>query len=302
MTSGSPPRVHATARAKVNLSLEVVGRRPDGYHDVVTIFQSIDLADRLTAELADQISLAVAGHQVPGGPADNLVLRAADLLRKRAGVRQGAHLSLTKSIPVAAGLGGGSADAAAALVALDRLWGCGLQPADLAELGAELGADVPFCLIGGAALGEARGDRLTPLPPLRATWLVLVAAGTDWPDKTRQLYAALEARDWSDGGRTFALADALITGVPIRQLGPNAFEAVARRALPEVEAAFGAFERLTAPGLAGLSGSGPSVFMPLGSAAEAEVLAAQLRALGYNALVTRPTETGVELDAVKGER
>ncbi|MCL6635756.1 MAG: 4-(cytidine 5'-diphospho)-2-C-methyl-D-erythritol kinase, partial [Peptococcaceae bacterium] len=136
--------ITALARAKINLTLDVLGKRPDGYHEVEMVMQSIALHDRLefSAHPGD-ISLAVAGGGVPAG-SGNLVCRAAELLRSRTGVRAGVKVRLFKAVPVAAGLGGGSADAAATLLALNELWGTGLSLPDLMLLGGQLGADIPF--------------------------------------------------------------------------------------------------------------------------------------------------------------
>jgi 4-diphosphocytidyl-2-C-methyl-D-erythritol kinase len=155
----------ARCPAKINLSLRVVRRRPDGYHELDTVFQAIDLWDTLTVEPGDELSLAC---DAPGVPTDgtNLVLRAAGLLRERHGVRRGARFRLRKSIPCRAGLGGGSSDGAGALLLSARLWDLTPPRELLEELARELGADVPFFLTGGTARGWGRGDRIEALPAL----------------------------------------------------------------------------------------------------------------------------------------
>jgi 4-diphosphocytidyl-2-C-methyl-D-erythritol kinase len=153
--------------AKVNLQLSVGPRRPDGYHDLANVFQAISLHDEVIARPADAISVTVEGvgaaTDVSGVPTDetNLAVRAARALAERAGISDGVALRIRKTIPVAGGMAGGSADAAGALLACDILWGTGLSRADLDELAAGLGADVPFALLGNTALGVARGDRLS---------------------------------------------------------------------------------------------------------------------------------------------
>jgi 4-diphosphocytidyl-2-C-methyl-D-erythritol kinase len=153
--------------AKVNLQLSVGPRRPDGYHDLANVFQAISLHDEVTACPADELSLVVEGvgsaTDVSGVPTgrDNLAVRAAVALAARAGVEPTVALRIRKAIPVAGGMAGGSADAAGALVACDALWGTALSRAELDELAAGLGADVPFALLGNTALGVARGDRLS---------------------------------------------------------------------------------------------------------------------------------------------
>ncbi len=155
------------ARAKINLGLEVRGERPDGYHEIRSLMQSVRLADRIELTLAPRGGLSLRCPN-SGLPADegNLVLRAARLLRERTGVAGGARIVLRKRIPIGAGLGGGSSDAAATLVGLNRLWGLGMSPADLESLGSEIGADVPFCIRGGTQLVRGKGERLTRLPSL----------------------------------------------------------------------------------------------------------------------------------------
>ncbi len=164
------------ASAKVNLVLEVLGKRPDGYHELSTVMQAVDLFDRLTVETAGSITLETSE---PGLPTDdrNLVVRAARLLREAAGVDAGARIVLDKRIPVAAGLGGGSSDAAATLVGLNRLWGLRWRRERLVELGVKLGMDVPFFLGRGRALGTSRGEVLSSLPGVGGYAMVLVNPG-----------------------------------------------------------------------------------------------------------------------------
>lgn len=178
------------ARAKVNLWLNVVGRRADGYHLLDSLVVFTDLADTLEVGPFDGLSLALDGSEAAGiaSEADNLVLRAARRLADRAGVSPRAALRLTKRIPVAAGLGGGSADAAAALRALVELWRVAMPEEQLFDLAAELGADVPMCLAGRAALVSGVGEILRPAPPLPPCAILLVNPGT--PLATPEVFAA----------------------------------------------------------------------------------------------------------------
>ena len=152
------------APAKLNLYLRVLGKRPDGYHEIETLFERIDLADELTIEPhPDQLLLTCDAPELSCGE-DNLILKAARLLQQVGGTHQGARLHLIKRIPIAAGLGGGSSDAAATLLGLNRLWGLGLTPSRLRELGASLGSDVPFFLADAPwAIGRGRGEVCEPL-------------------------------------------------------------------------------------------------------------------------------------------
>ena len=178
------------ARAKVNLWLKIVGRRADGYHLLDSLVAFTDLSDSLEVDPSDGLSLAIEGPEAAGidGEADNLVLRAARLLADRAGVSPRAALSLTKHIPVAAGLGGGSADAAAALHALVDLWRVALPIEELFDLAAALGADVPMCLAGRPALVSGVGEVLRPAPPLPPCAILLV--NPRMPLATPEVFAA----------------------------------------------------------------------------------------------------------------
>ncbi|MFL6863525.1 MAG: 4-(cytidine 5'-diphospho)-2-C-methyl-D-erythritol kinase [Allosphingosinicella sp.] len=169
-----------TARAKVNLALHILGRRADGYHELDTLFAFTKAGDELEAEPADTLSLEIVGPFAEAlEPGDNLVLRTALALKQRHRVDQGAALRLDKRLPVAAGLGGGSADAAAALRLLVRLWGLDAAEADLLDLAATLGADVPACLLSRTVRGQSRGDRLVPAGlSLGGTPILLVNPGT----------------------------------------------------------------------------------------------------------------------------
>jgi 4-diphosphocytidyl-2-C-methyl-D-erythritol kinase len=153
------------APAKVNLFLEVLAKRADGYHEIATLLVAVSLYDTLEfkEEASGDVQLLSNHPNLSTGP-DNLVCRAADLLRQRRGVRRGARIRLTKRIPLAAGLAGGSSDAAATLAGLNRLWGLGLADGELAALGADLGSDVPFFFSAPAAWCTGRGEQVTPLP------------------------------------------------------------------------------------------------------------------------------------------
>jgi len=161
----------AQAPAKINLGLEVVGKRPDGYHDIRTVFQAVDLCDEIEARTAPGpgIDLRVEGVPAPGGE-DNLVVRALQALAERRAPGRGAEVQLRKRIPMGGGLGGGSSDAAAALFLGEAIWGLDPDPHERARLAAALGSDVPFFLTGGTALGEGRGEILTPLPAPPPEW------------------------------------------------------------------------------------------------------------------------------------
>lgn len=182
-----PDAVHVRAPGKINVYLGVGPRHDDGYHSLATVFQAVSLYEDVYASPSDGFTLDVEGEvDVSGVPLDdrNLAMRAAKLLAQAAGVDTGVHLRIRKGVPVAGGMGGGSADAAAALVACDALWGTELGPHRLHALAARLGADVPFALHGGTAIGAGRGDELTPaLARGRFDWvLVLSDEGLSTPE------------------------------------------------------------------------------------------------------------------------
>jgi len=189
--------VRVPAYAKVNLCLDVLGRRADGYHELRTIFQTITLHDTLVIEASQDasIDLRIAGNSALAGEPgrDNLVYRALDELRRELRLKRGVRAVLTKRIPVGRGLGGGSSDAAAALIALLRLTGKRMEAARLVEIASRLGADVPFFLRGGRALGIGRGDEIYPLPDL-ARRSVLVVSPPDLAVPTRNAYQWLARR------------------------------------------------------------------------------------------------------------
>jgi 4-diphosphocytidyl-2-C-methyl-D-erythritol kinase len=272
-------RLTVAAPAKLNLGLEIVGRRPDGYHELVTIMQTVSIVDRLTIESAEpaaDVSLSVDWPELASE--DNLALRAARLLRRRAAVGAGAHLDLRKTIPAAAGLGGASSDAAAALRGAASLWSVPATAVSLSDLAAELGSDVPFFLRGGTALAEGRGERLTALPPLSGPWFVVVvpALAAPIPRKTATLYAMLHTADYSSGERVWALAAALAAGSDVNpELLANAFCRPLYALRPALADLRAAISSAGAPFVA-VTGAGPAHYTTLDDRRAAERLAGRL--------------------------
>jgi len=255
-------RLRLMAPAKINWTLEVLGQRPDGFHDVKTILQTIDLCDSLELESAPELTLAATGEGLPP-PQENLTIRAARLLQERAGCNSGARMRLAKTIPVAAGLGGGSSDAAAALRGLDRLWGLALPPERLAELAAEVGSDVPFFLRGGTALAEGRGERITPLPDAPRTAILVVVPALSIPEKTQRMYSLLGTEDYNDGSASDRFADVLRQGRPPEESDLyDVFDSLAFRAFPELQTCRQALIQAGAEAIH-LAGSGPALFVLL---------------------------------------
>lgn len=274
--SRRPHRVEVTARAKLNLGLAVGPARADGFHELLTVFQSVSLADTLVAERSargftlrvSHEEAAVRGRQgaaarrAIGPVADNLVVRAAKRVHEALGLRGGARFALTKRIPAQAGMGGGSADAAAAIAAVLALHGVRLPLADRLALGAELGSDVPFALLGGTAIGRGRGESLTPTRlegGLRA-----VIAVPAWRISTAEAFRSIDQRKygltrWKRHLRfASSLERAEVTAFHAARFG-NTFEEVLGHHQKEFESLCA---RLRAAGLVQprLTGSGSGVF------------------------------------------
>lgn len=251
------------APAKLNLFLRITGRRADGFHLLQTVFRLLDWGDTIRLRVRDDAQICRYGDSAPGvAEADDLAVRAANLLQRSAKIRLGADIVVEKRIPSGGGFGGGSSDAATVLVALDALWGTGLGPARLAALGLQLGADVPVFVQGRNAWAEGVGESLTPieLPP---AWYVLADPGV--PAPTAALYRAPElTRDAAPA----TMAD-FVSGVPLG----NAFEPVLRGREPAVEAAFAALSRI---GTTHLTGSGSGCFVEFATRESAEAALAAL--------------------------
>lgn len=285
------------ASAKVNLVLEILGKRQDGYHELVTLLQAVDLFDRLVLEESDTVMLST---DVLGLPTDegNLVVRSARLLQDAAQTSRGARISLKKRIPVAAGLGGGSSDAAATLWGLNRLWGLRWPAARLAELARELGMDVPFFLRGGRALATGRGEILKPLPPTPSLALVLV--NPNFQLSTREVYERVPPDIRGDGSRTKVLIAALATRSASRVAASlyNSLEVVVESAYPVIARIKSALLGAGALG-AVMSGSGPTVVGVARSLDHAKQIRARLTTGAWSNWAVR-TLSGPAIRMVRG--
>tara|TARA_B100000459_G_C8569113_1_gene197720 strand:- start:31 stop:960 length:930 start_codon:yes stop_codon:yes gene_type:complete len=265
--------ITVTAPAKVNLHLEVLGMRPDGFHELAMVMQSIELVDRLhftnTADAQLTLECDVPSLSIAG---DNLVLMAAELLRRRSGFSElGASIQLEKNIPIGAGLAGGSSNGAAALVGLNALWGLGHSSAELEQMAAELGSDMPFCVAGGSQFCFGRGERLEPLPPCLEPLTVLlvkdprVSVSTPWAykrcrEQNKDRY--LEGEQAFEERRK-ALRQADWT-CPLRAEAPpplrNDLQSVVEPETDAVQIALRLLRTLEKPLAVAMSGSGPSCF------------------------------------------
>ncbi len=247
------------APAKINLFLHIVGRRPDGYHLLQTAFRMLDWGDEITLRRRDD-GLILRTTEVPGVPVEaDLVVRAARALQAASGSALGAEIGVDKRIPMGGGLGGGSSDAASVLVALNRLWACGLSRERLQEIGLTLGADVPFFIFGQTAFAEGVGEALQPLsvPP---AWYLMVAPNVSVP--TAEVFSAEElTRD----------SEILIMRAFAMHTTRNDMQATVCKKFPEVAEAL---VWLSQYGAARMSGSGACIFAPFGSKEKAEQVAA----------------------------
>lgn len=282
------------APGKLNLQLSVGSPGPDGYHELATVFQAVGLYDELTAagSTGGGVSVSVEGAQADLVPTDdtNLAVRAVRLLATRTGVSPDVELHISKQIPVAGGMAGGSADAAAALVACDLLWRTGLSRDDLADLGAELGADVPFALMGGTAVGTGHGDILTPA--LARGELHWVLALSDQQLSTPAVYAecdrlrgskvVVEPRVSDQMMHGLRSGDAAVVGAQLA----NDLQAAALSLRPELVDTLAVGEEYGALGSL-VSGSGPTVAFLVSDAEQALDLAVALTASGTCASVQR---------------
>ncbi len=277
------------APAKVNLVLEVLGEY-DNSHQISSILQTIDLCDVLNFKLAEQISLKCSE---PSLEDNNLVTEAAILLKKAIGYDKGAQIELHKHIPWGIGLGGGSSDAASALLALTKLWKLTLPVSELLRLASKLGSDVPFFIYGGTALIEGTGEKVTPLPPSSPTYFVLLVPPlAKIPGKTRRLYSKLNAGHFTKGELIHA---ALLVLRREETIPPalmfNTFEKVAFDFFPKLNEYKRKFEEVGASKVC-LAGSGPCLFAPIREKEKAKKLYLRLKNQGLECYLSASLPKG----------
>ncbi|MGG5254537.1 4-(cytidine 5'-diphospho)-2-C-methyl-D-erythritol kinase [Neobacillus sp. SM06] len=247
------------APAKINLSLDVLHKRPDGYHEVEMIMTTIDLADRIELTLLNEDKINILTHNrfVPDDQR-NLAFQAAKLLKERFAIKEGVTIAIEKNIPVAAGLAGGSSDAAATLRGLNKLWNLGLSLDQLAELGAEIGSDVSFCVYGGTALAKGRGELITEIPAPPTCWVILAKPFIGV--STAEVYRRLDLKNvhHPNIGKMIEALQTKDYDKVCGQVG-NVLEEVTLHLYPEVAQIKEQMKRFGADAVL-MSGSGPTVF------------------------------------------
>jgi 4-diphosphocytidyl-2-C-methyl-D-erythritol kinase len=248
------------APAKINLSLDILGKRTDGYHDVEMIMTTIDLADRVKLYTIEQnrIEVSLESRYVPSDER-NLAYKAAVAFKRRYGLPFGVHIHIEKNIPVSAGLGGGSTDAAAVLRGLNRLWSLGIPLKELADIGAGIGSDVPFCVYGNTAIATGRGEIIESLATPPSCWVVL--AKPDIGVSTKTIFQQVKTEQPLNHPNTLEIVRALSTKDFSRMCAnmENALEDVTLKLYPEVKRIKNIMKHMGAPGVL-MSGSGPTVY------------------------------------------
>ncbi|MCL6473152.1 MAG: 4-(cytidine 5'-diphospho)-2-C-methyl-D-erythritol kinase [Firmicutes bacterium] len=282
------------AYAKINLYLDVISRYPDGYHQIESVMQSISLHDLVEISPSQDLSISCTKEELSNK--ENLAYRAAEMLRATVSKKAGAHIHIKKNIPVAAGLAGGSADAAATLLGLNILWGLDFSLDQLQGIGARLGADIPFCLAGGTMLAEGRGERLSKLNAMPEAWIVVITPPLHI--STAEIYHMLDERELAPLYLVREFYDALSSG-DVSHIGlmlKNLLEEVVLPIHPEID---GIKKLALDSGALGalMSGSGPSVFALCQDEESAKRVASIMRSRDETLFVeiARPVGWGVEV-------
>jgi len=300
-------RLRTIAPGKINWTLEVLGRREDGYHEIRSVMQTIDLCDEV--EIREGGSRAKDEGWVRAGSSallaggeheateDDLTLRAPRALEEAVRRELPVAIRLRKRIPVASGLGGGSSDAAAVLRSLNELYALGMSSERLAAVGARIGSDVPFFLSGGTVLTKGRGERVTPLVDALTAWLVLLVPPIKLPTKTKRMYEALTAEDFNDGSHSEGLSQRLQRAKAVRE--EDLYNVFENRSYQMFEGLEIYRDALTGAGAEAvhLSGAGPALFTLAESEAAALKLKERIHLPGAKVLVTR-TVTAAEATAI----
>jgi 4-diphosphocytidyl-2-C-methyl-D-erythritol kinase len=285
------------APAKINLTLEVINKRDDGFHNISSVMQTIGLYDTLVFRESPRIQLEIDSDSLPLGDGmrkmsgnskieDNLAYKAAVLFKEKTGYKGGASIQLKKNIPSASGLGGGSSDAAATLKGLNKLWKTGLSDKELANIGSNLGSDIPFFVYGGTCLVEGRGERITRLKPAAQCYFVLFIPFLEIPQKTRTLYSHVTPRQYTNGDTTRAMVEAITNNQSIIKHCWNVFTGLYPDIFPGSEILFKQFKQAGLESVH-ICGSGPALYCITTGSEEAQRIPEKLKfiAEASNALV-----------------
>lgn len=277
--------MYLPAYAKINLTLDVVGKRSDGFHLLRSVMQTIALHDTIaiTPQTTGELTFTCDDPVIDNER--NLAARAAQLFTSTLDVQAGMRIELSKATPMEAGLGGGSSDAATILLACARIWEVEPPSELMHQMAAQIGSDVPFFLSGGTALIEGRGEYVEALPDAEPLWLVLVKPNIGL--STKQVFEALHPDDWTDGSRTDAVVECIRAGRPLPLTGLfNALEPGVMRTTPAVVEARNALLRAGAQVVC-MSGSGPTLFAPFRQLADAAAVVNRLPRLDFSIWLTR---------------
>ncbi|MCD6359159.1 MAG: 4-(cytidine 5'-diphospho)-2-C-methyl-D-erythritol kinase [Dehalococcoidia bacterium] len=274
------------ARAKINLTLEILEKRNDSYHNIASIMQTIEMGDTLSFQQGGRgIKLICDNPDLNSD--DNIVLQAAKLLRGTTHCKKNVSIILNKKIPLSSGLAGGSSDAAVTLMALNNLWELNLPFQQLHHMASALGSDVPFFLYGGTALAEGRGDWITPLPSPPASWIVLLHPPLEIANKTQSLYASIDSSQFTSGILSHRAAERLNQeGALPPSSYYNAFEPTAFSIFPTLKEYYQKFTSAGADKIH-LAGSGPTLFTILEDQLTAESIHKQLEQEGLDTYLTQ---------------
>lgn len=273
------------APAKINLTLEVLGKRPDGYHEIRSVIQTVNFCDSL--QIVPDKEVRFKSNKSVWSGEQSLVAKAVKLLQTTTGSTQGASIKIKKWLPLISGLGGDSSDAAAVLRGLNQLWELGLSTTKLQTLTQQLGSDVSFFLSGGTALMEGRGEKVTPLPPMPHQWIILIIPEVPrLPGKTKRVYSMLRPSHYTDGKITEKLITFLKSGGEFStSLLYNVFENVVFGSGEELTILRDHLLKIGAPNIH-LAGSGPTLFTLLEDKSQAEDLLVRLKNQDMEAFLT----------------
>ena len=273
--------LNVKAYGKINLTLEILGRRSDGYHNIVSIMQTISMYDELSFDLDNQLSVYSNNPRLDNQ--ENVIFKAATLLKSATGYPGGAKIYLQKHIPMDSGLGGGSTDAASTLLTLSELWGVSLGTEKLLNLAIRIGSDVPFFLSGGTAMVSGTGDRICGIDKTPNMNVVILTTSTNIENKTATMYRHINPDAYTDGTISEKLMHSLLTEESMSEdLIHNAFSEVAVRMVPNLRTQRQALIDAGANNVH-LTGSGPSLYSVTSSSEEAQLIAGNLKVLGHEA-------------------